>query len=466
MRMPALMNKVGTALARLVPEQRGKRLGVAVSGGPDSVALCDALVKLATVRGFHLTVLHVNHRLRPEADTEQQLVEQLCQRWQLPCIVEVLSPPEKDRGIEAWAREARYQFFRRVRAHYHLDAVAVGHTLDDQAETVLFRLLRGAARRGLAGIPPAREGWLIRPLLDCTRQEVLTYLAAEQLPYAIDPSNDDLRYARNKIRHLLLPFLEREFTSRIRYHLARLAMVMRTEEDWLEAQAHSAYVRVVDSPLVLSLTRLAAEPAALHRRILRQWLERSGRTYELAFSHLEAVYRLSAGQVRQMVALPGSVYVRREGDTLRIAPAQTSAALPYYCVLTPGQEVLLPAAGWSVTVSPLQPWTGPRHGARSADRWQAVFDAAFLSRGFFVRNMQPGDRIRPLGMQGHRKVHDVLVDAKIPAHRRKVFPLVVIGQDIAWVPGCVRGEAAKVTSSTRLICRVVVNPLPEKGKLC
>ncbi|MCS6927164.1 MAG: tRNA lysidine(34) synthetase TilS [Candidatus Binatia bacterium] len=461
------MRKVSVALSRLLPEPQGKRLGVAVSGGPDSVALCDALVQLAPARGIQLTVLHVNHRLRPQADAEQQLVEQLCRRWQLPCLVEVLSPPERHSGIEAWARQERYRFFQRVRDDHGLDAVAVAHTLDDQAETVLFRLLRGAARRGLAGMPATRGGWLIRPLLDCSRQEVMAYLGTRQLPYTVDPSNADLRYTRNKIRHLLLPFLAREFTPRICSHLANLAKVMRDEEDWLEAQARAAYMRVVAPSQVLSLVCLQAEPAALRMRILRHWLEQNGQTGELGFVHLEAVARLSAPGGRGQVTLPRGVSVQRVGNTLRIAPpARIETLSPYCCVLTPGQEVVLPQAGWRVMVSPLQPWNDPPHSARSADRWQAIFDGACLGQGFFVRPMQPGDRIRPLGMQGHRKVHDVFIDAKIPRHHRQAFPLILIGQEIAWVPGCVRGETARITAATRCICRVTVNPLPEKGKLC
>lgn len=465
--MLPLMRKVSAALSRLLPEPRGRRLGVAVSGGPDSVALCDVLAQLAPARELQLTVLHVNHRLRPEAEAEQQLVEQLCRCWQLPCLVEVLSPPERHSGIEAWARQERYRFFQRVRDRYGLEAVAVAHTLDDQAETVLFRLLRGTARRGLAGMPATRGGWLIRPLLDCSRQEVMAYLETRQLPYTVDPSNTDLRYTRNKIRHLLLPFLAREFTPRIRSHLAHLAKAMRSEEDWLEAQAQAAYLRVVDSSQVLSLPRLQAEPAALHMRILRRWLEQSGQARELGGAHFEAVARLSAPCGRGQVTLPRGVSVQRRGDTLCITPTvQAEPPSSYCCVLTPGQEVVLPQAGWRVAVSPVQPWDAPPHRARSADRWQAIFDGACLAQGFWVRTMQPGDRIRPLGMQGHRKVHDVLIDAKIPLHRRKAFPLIVVGQEIAWVPGCVRGEAATVTRATRLICRVVVNPLPEKGKLC
>lgn len=462
--MPKLVKKVSRALDHLLPQHQGKRLGVAISGGPDSVALCSALVRLAHTRGLRVIALHVNHRLRPEADAEQGLVANLCQHWQIPCLVEVLNPLERTGGIEAWSRSERYQFFQHVREQENLDAVALAHTLDDQAETVLFRLLRGSARRGLTGIPPTRGGWLIRPLLDCTRREVKAYLTAEGLPYAVDTSNADLRYSRNKIRHLLLPFLEREFSPRIRDHLVTFAKIARAEEEWLDALAHEAYARVVDSPLALSLSRFAAEPPALRPRILRHWLEQSGHTHDLGFAHIESVWRLSGSRGQGTVALPGHRLVRREGDILLIEKRSHQQRQPpsYRCLLTPGQTILLPHTGWRISVSEFRPWDGPPRLARSADRWQALFDGACLSAAFFVRSFHPGDRIRPLGMRGHRKVHDVLIDAKIPVPLRRVFPLFVVGQEIAWVPGCVRGEKAKVTPDTRSVCQITVSPLPEK----
>jgi tRNA(Ile)-lysidine synthase len=462
-RIPALVRKIGEALEQLLPDHRGKHLGVAVSGGPDSVALCHALVLLSSPRRLQLTALHVNHCLRPEAEAEQHLVETLCQRWQIPCVVTSVTPPEKKNGVENWARTERYRFFHQVREQSQLDAVVLAHTLDDQAETVLFRLLRGTAKRGLIGIPPTREGWLIRPLLDCTRQEVMAYLAAEHLPYAIDPSNADCRYTRNRIRHLLLPFLEREFSPRIRRHLVTLATTARAEEAWLEALARDASVRVVDSRNILSLLRLSAEPHALQSRILRQWLEQSGQTHEVSFAHIESVCRLAEGRIRGKVTLPGTLCVRREGDILTIEKKSEQCQSPPYCyALAPGQEVLLPQGNWRVAVSPLRPWSGPPHLARSLDPWFALFDGACLSETFLVRSFQSGDRIQPLGMRGHKKVHDVFIDAKVPLRLRCVFPLLVIGQEIAWVPGHVRGEKAKVTADTRFVCQIAVSPLPEK----
>jgi tRNA(Ile)-lysidine synthase len=452
--------KVGVALER-VPAAR--QVGVAVSGGPDSVALLSALVTLAPQRGLRLTVLHVNHALRLEADQEQRLVEDLCQRWQIPCEVERLTPPCSRGGIEAWARTERFRFFGAARERLSLDAVALAHTLDDQAETVLFRLLRGSARRGLTGIPPLREGWLIRPLLGCTRQEVMAYVTAQQLPYATDASNADLRYTRNKIRHLLLPLLEKEFSPQIRRHLAAVAETFRVEEEWLESLATVARERVQDGPLGISLQRLAAEPLALRARILRQWLEQTGQTHDIGFRHLESLGALSAGRIRGKVEVPGKMSVRRKGSRLVVEPKHAgSVAFPYCYALSPGQEVLIAEAGWRVAMTPPFSWSGSPADARSANLWQGIFDTAALSGGLTVRNFQPGDRIRPLGMKGHKKVHDIFVDAKVPSAYRRRLPLLVVGAEVAWVPGYVRGETAKVTSATRWVCRIEVNPLPDK----
>lgn len=440
-----------------------RRLGVGVSGGPDSVALLRALATLAPRRELYLTVLHVNHALRPEADREQRFVEFLCQRWQIPYAGEKLTPPRTRKGSEAWARTERYRFFRSAREHYQLHAVALAHTRDDQAETVLFRLLRGSGRRGVAGIAPIRDGWLLRPLLDCSRQEVMAYLAQLQLPYVTDPSNADLSYARNKIRHVLLPFLQREFSPHIRRRLASLAATFRIEEDWLESLAAAARERVQEGPAVIALERLEAEPAALRPRILRQWLEQTGNVAELGFDHFERLRALSERRLPGPIQLPGAVAIRREGKRLWLESKQHQPIRVWYSyVLAPGQEVRIPEAGWRITMTMPIAWDGPPVRARSTDRWQAIFDMTCLPDTLEIRNFQPGDRIRPLGMTGHKKVHDVFVDAKVPRVQRSLLPLLVHGGEVVWVPGYVRGEAARVTSATRWVCQVTANPLPEK----
>lgn len=458
MRTPRLVTKVEAALQKLLPVDQPTRLGVGVSGGPDSVALLGALVALAPRRGLALVGLHVNHALRPEAEQEQRFVETLCHRFGVPYVTTTLMPPLARQGIEAWARTQRYCFFRSALEHHGLDAVAVAHTMDDQAETVLFHLVRGSARRGLAGIPPLREGWIIRPLLGCSRQEVLTYLAAHTLPSVTDPSNADLLYTRNTIRHLILPMLERECAPQVRRHLASLADTLREEEEWLEALAAESRRRVQEGPYALSVSRLAVEPAALRTRVLRQWVEEVASVQEVTLVHLTSLRALSDGRVRGTVEVPGDFWVRRVGDGLHLERKHSHPLTPlsYTYRLVPEQDIFIPQGGWRIAMSALLPWDGSVAEVRTLDPWQALFDAAALSAdGVIVRNRRPGDRVRLLGGTGRKKVHDICIDRKIPPGQRQELPLVVIGEDIAWIPGHVRGEAAKITAATRQVYRLV-----------
>ncbi len=483
-----LERKVETALRRFFssPGQAGPgnqvvRLGVGVSGGPDSVALLSALLAQPSSVPSHLSVLHVNHGLRPEADHEQRYVERLCRLWQLPCFIKKLDFSPPPHGVEAWARNARYQFFEAVMEQEGLDYLALAHTRDDQAETVLFRLLRGSARRGLSGIPPSRtigtqgDKRLIRPLLDCSRQEVLEYLTDRRLSYVTDPSNADLGYARNRIRHRLLPLLATEFSPRISRHLAHLADTLREEEAWLETATTAARLRVQykrDGMPGLRVRAWATEPVALRVRILRQWLELIG--HHLGFIHLEQVRALAEGRVRGTVELPGSLQVRVEQDCL-IAEPKRFTSESYTYLLSCGQRLGLPAiphipgSGWQCWLSEPIAWQATPAQARTADPWRTFFDAALVSSGLRVRSVRPGDRIFPLGMAGRKKVYNVFSDAKLPRRLRLIFPLVVLGDDdseVAWVPGYVRGKTALVTPTTRSVCQCVVSPLPEKAELC
>jgi tRNA(Ile)-lysidine synthase len=465
--MRGLPFKVFSALKHFFPLVRNLRLGVAVSGGPDSVALLGALVELASREALQLTVLHVNHALRPEADQEQQLVEGLCRRWQLPCVVKTLTPPQVRRGIEAWARAERYQFFQQTKEQYSLDAVALAHTRDDQAETVLFRLLRGAGRRGLTGIPARRDAWVIRPLLSCSRQEVLTYIATKHLPYVTDASNTDLRYTRNKIRHMLLPLLEREFSPQIRQHLVQTAESLRQEEAWIEEQARSAYERAQEGENRLSRTCLLAESQALRPRIFRMWLERSKNSTEVSFLHLQRLCALAEGKIVGQVELPGTLIVRREDDFLVLTKKHSHPVVHSYRYdITFGESLKIPETGWEIDASWSVVWNGTPFAARLRDPWLAVFDMDALSGPLIVRSCEPGDRMRPLGMQGQKKIHDIFIDKKIGVAQRRLWPLVLCGAEIIWVPGCVRGEQGKVTTATRRVCWFTVNPLPENEKLC
>lgn len=465
--MRGLPSKVFSALKRFFTSVRNLRLGVAVSGGPDSVALLGALVELASRNALQLVVLHVNHALRSEADQEQQLVEDLCRRWQLLCVTKTLTPPQVRSGIEAWARAERYQFFQQAKDLHRLDAVALAHTRDDQAETVLFRLLRGSGRRGLTGIPARRDTWVIRPLLSCSRQEVVEYLAIKQFPYVTDASNTDLQYTRNKIRHMLLPLLEREFSPQIRQLLVQTAESLRLEETWLEEQAQAAYNRVRMGDERLSRPGMLAESPALHSRIFRIWLEHRRSSPEVGFLHLQRLCALVEGKIVGRVELPGARVVHQEGDWLVLTKKQAHPADPSYRYeVTLGESLKISEIGWEINASWPMAWNETSFAAHLRNPWMAVFDVDALSQPLLVRSCKPGDRIRPLGMRGRKKIHDIFIDKKIMLPQRRLWPLVLCGEEIIWVPGCVRGEQGKVTTATQRVCWITANPLPENEKLC
>ena len=455
-----LEHKLWASLQKLLPDKSGLRIGVACSGGPDSVALLSGLMTIAPLRGYRLTVLHVNHGLRLESDQEYDMVQALCQQWRVPLKVKKLESPHGLTGIEAWAREARYAFFQQNTAACPLDYVATAHTQDDQAETVLFHAMRGSARRGLAGIPPVRDNWLIRPFLNCSRREIAVYTKEKKLSYVTDPSNADVRFTRNKIRHVLLPFLEQEFSPQIRRHLASLAETTREEEDWLEGLATSARRRITAQDNSLSLLTLNKEPSALRSRILRQWVE--GQVQDLKTVHVLRLRELSEGKIQGTVQLPERKSVVREGTCLILQTQRPSVTeRGYHYALQAGQSWRL-TSRWNLTVSTALEWKGDLSAARCSDLWSAFFDCDISSTEYkcIVRTARAGDRIHPLGMRGHRKVQDVFVDTKIPQSLRPGFPVVEINGEIAWIPGCVRGIIAAVTVATRRVYRMQVNPLP------
>ncbi len=449
--------------------EQGTRVGVAVSGGPDSVALLAALRELQPQWDLTLVVAHVDHGLRQEAVQEREMVKELCQRWDLPCVVRELAPGGRKSGIEAWAREERYRFFAEVKEAYGLDYMALGHTQDDQAETVLFRLLRGSGRNGLGGISPVREGWLIRPLLACSRTEVFAYLVEQNLPFATDSTNANTIYTRNRIRHLLLPLLEREFSPQVRQHLAHLADLMREEEVLLVKVAQECLTRVQEPSGALSIPRLQIEPDGLRMRVVRMWLlEHMGRVGEISFAHVARVLDLmNQGPTTGRLDLPYGLRVVREYDILRREKQITRVPVPYVYTLFPGEELVLSETGWHISLSvPVFWWEGQSQQSGTAQGWQTLFDVGVLDGGITVRNFQPGDRVCPRGMTGHKKVKNVFIDAKVSPAQRHTLPLVVAGEEVVWVPGYVRGKWGEVTPQTKKVCTVIVKPLPGKRELC
>ena len=337
MRLPFLVAAVDRALRAAGPLPSRATIVVGLSGGADSVALTDALAALRRRRGLRLVAAHLDHGLRPGSAEDAAFCAGLCRSLDVPlrsgrADVRARAAREKG-GIEQAARRERFAFLRRVAAEEGAAAIAVAHTRDDQAETLLLRLLRGAGATGLAGMRP-RSGDVVRPLLAVSRQEVLDYLRERGLAWQEDPSNLDPAHRRNRVRHELLPYLEARFNPRVRAALARTAALLADEAAHVRAEAEAlldGIAREEDGAVVLRRAPLAGAPKALARAALRQALARAGGLGQVGADHVERLLRLACAKAPsgRRLPLPGGREARFTRDEVRIErpPGKSGKAL-------------------------------------------------------------------------------------------------------------------------------------------
>ena len=435
----------------------GETVLVAVSGGADSTALLDVLDELRGPLALTLEVAHVHHGLRPEADAEAARVEALCAERGLPyhiARVEVrrAGPGADWAGLEAAARQRRYAALREIAAEVGAARIATGHTADDQAETVLMRLLEGAGPGGLAGIPP-RRGALVRPLLACRRAEIEAYLRARGMRWTEDGSNRDPAFLRNRLRHDVLPWLATALDRDIVDHLARGAAVARAAVADVERRAAEALAAAADadgSALVVDVARLATLPDDVSLAVLRLALARCGHRGPLRGPAVRALAAVLAAPRARPVRV-GALRVERSGSRLRVGIAPLPSLVTRQW---DGQgELALPEAGLSLrAVHRSRPvdWVPPR------DPRHAVFDADRLPAALVVRARRRGDRIAPLGGPQWRRLKTLLIDGAVPRWERARVPILEAAGEILWVAGVRRGRAAPVTAATARLWEVTL----------
>lgn len=454
---------------RLFPQ--GARVLAAVSGGPDSVALLYLLHELASASRLHLAGLaHLDHRLRgSESARDAEFCRQLADSVRLPLemgSVDVAGEMARRRtSLEETARAVRYDFLEGARVRLGAEVVAVGHTRDDQAETVLLRLLRGAGTRGMSGIHP-RAGTVVRPLLDISRRDVVRYLASRGLSFVEDSSNRDVTRARNRIRHEILPALTAGFGEAVPAVLARQADIAREDDAVLAGLAAEAASRIVQSSkeqVALAVEPLQREPPAIARRVVQRAIEGLGEPRP-GLVHIDAVLALLAAGRPASLDLPGRrraelrraggvLVIRRHSAAVRSDPADWAHHLPI-----PGR-VAVPEAGLTC-LAVRQPFDHGRGLPFRAGGLTATLAGTEVGPTLVIRAWQPGDRLRPLGLGGQKKVQDLFVDRKVPrAHRGRVPIVTDESGRIVWVAGHALAEAFRVTPATKSVVVLSFEPL-------
>ncbi len=453
----------------------GDRVLAAVSGGPDSVALLSVLAALAPSWNLTLQAVHVNHGLRgAESDEDATFVAGLCDRLGVALAIErvTLTGPagrRKGRSLQERAREARYAAMVRVATVLRMDKIALGHTADDQAETLMMWMLRGSGTAGLAGIPPARGPLVIRPLLDVGRAEIMAYLEAQGLPFRVDSSNAKPLYLRNRVRHELLPVLKR-FNPGLLGVLKRQAEILREEDLCLDQLVFEHLARLTREDgageFVVDRAGLLALPLALRRRMVRTLIRRtSGLQQGPTFGAVAAVLdRVVQGRSGAATAVAG-VLVAREYGSIRFRSSVPEGTEAVSLPLPVPSTIRWPLTGQTIRVSLRDLSSAHPPTIPTPSRSVAILDADLFTMELVVRSWAAGDAFRPLGMRGRRKkLQDYFADMKLPRAARRRVPLLVAPEGILWVGGHRPDHRFCATAaSTRIVIAELLDPSPNGG---
>lgn len=470
-----LLKKVEQTIAAHRMLRPGDRVLVALSGGIDSMTLLSALSALAPALDISLVIAHLDHQMRPDSARDAEFVRHVAQEQRLPFLIQAIDVPayiaKQHCSPEEGARAVRYRFLERAAKGLQAQAIALGHTRDDQVETFLMRLIRGAGAAGLSGIPAMRAPF-IRPLIDCTRREISACAQERHLAYRQDPTNAQLDFLRNRVRHELLPLLSR-YNPRIAETLWRTQQRLSQIDRYLESLGQDL--------LEESVVEHQAETLLLHKEPFK------GQPEVLKLYALRAALRRLRGDLRgidaiHLEALLAEFERRRSGAAIELpdgwrgfnqnshfllsraagATAQGTFAVCEYLLRSQG-ETILAEIGWRFR---LKSWAKRgRLPAESSPRevghhLEIDLDYAKIDGPLAVRRRRRGDRFHPLGMEGRKKLQDFFVDEKVPRAERDWVPLVVDRQGIVWVVGWRLSDAYKIVPETKQILHMSAEPLP------
>ena len=465
----------------------GDSVLVCVSGGPDSVALLHIILSLSQRFSLRVGVAHLNHCLRQkDSDNDAEFVEFLARKFDLPCYIKEKDVNkyrhEKKLSPEEAARIVRYRFFESAAAQYMFNKIALGHNADDNAELVIMRLLRGSGPLGISGIPPVRDGKIIRPLIKLTKSEILEFLTVNGLKFVLDKSNNDERYLRNRIRHRLIPLLKSSYNRKIVETINRFASIVSSEEEWIDDLINSMFNKSVltaeNNSVTFSIFSINELHLAARRRIIRKAIaEIKGNLRRITFSHIDSIISLlNSGPALGHIDLPDRIRIKRDGDIISFSREKEALRdlhkkLGDENKLSFEYRILKPEAGFKADIFPmsllikelgLNMEFSEINIENLSDIYRAEHNVAFFDMdklGFplVLRNVRPGDRFQPFGMSGTQKVKKYFINNKISRIQRDRCPILLSQEKIMWVVGCRIDDRFKVKQSTGNILKVEVS---------
>ncbi len=456
-----MLDRVAGIISRYSMTAPGGRVGVAVSGGADSVCLLHLLRDLAPALDLRLTVIHLNHKLRAdESDRDEEFVRHLAGSLGYPLLAEAVDVAGAGGNLEQAGRRARWSFYRSLIAANRVDVVATGHTSSDQAETVLYRLLRGSGTAGLSGIRPITDDGIIRPLLDCSREEVEKYLTQKGIRWRDDSSNQERAFLRNRIRHDLLPQLKREYNPALPRALAQMALLAQEDERYWTAELDrlaASELTVAGEAILLVCPKLVALPKAMARRLLRRAIAMAkGDLRRIDFEHVEALLQLAAaGEGHGRLQLP-DLDVFRSFEWLRIAPPREGSRTDrdYRFEVVPPAKVRIPGGRSSIYLDLLE------ISETGYTKKGCLLDLDRVTEPLELRNWRPGDRYAP-AKRSDEKVKTLFQQERVPIWERQGWPVLTSGDRIVWARKF--GVSAEVSPSASTITVVCVTEIADAG---
>lgn len=432
----------------------GETALVAVSGGIDSVVLLDLLQRLAPDYGASLHLAHLDHGLRRSSSADARFVERLATERGLPLHASRLDPETlaayRAQGAEGAARAARYAFLESVAAEVEADRIALGHTADDQVETILHRLARGAGAAGLRGVPPVRPPY-IRPLIEATRSEILEYARARKLTWRVDPSNVDPSFARNRIRRRVVPELE-SINPRAGEAIRRAALLAAEADEANRFLIATLWDAVCSDEgqarLTLRRGTLSTYPHAVQKLLLREGARRvRGDLSGIAHDHIEAGARLVAGGASHgELSLPG-LHIRVQSDEILLTRSDETPPQAWAYPVGLG-ETVIPDPSLTIRLA----MTGGRASRTNLeDRWTEHADADRIAFPMVLRSRRDGDRFTPLGLGKSIKLKNLLINERVPYYDRDRVPLLCDREKIVWVVGVRLSNEVRITDTTQRV---------------
>ena len=425
--------------------QKGDRVLVAYSGGPDSSAL---LIALKHLYDDKIAAVYVNHQLRgKESEKEETFVRTFCKSRNIPLFVETIQWKKRPSDLELTARKRRYRHLAKVAQEQGFQKIALAHHRDDAVETFLLHLIRGSGPSGLGGLQPKRDIY-IRPMLDCTHAEVLAYLKQHRIRFFTDTSNRNLNFTRNRIRHRLIPLIEKQFNPQFSTAVYRTSLWI-AEQNRLVMKLLQPYKELAknQSQDCWSVDRSDWEKMDpdLQKAFLRMILHEMDRDLQLSSKNLKSL--VQSIDKRKTMELPGFLKVQQSKNSIQFLKKNQRIGMIEMDVPSPGTYRFAPGnatLNFSVTS------TSDYHPAANV----AYLDAGRASFPLYIRNWKKGDSFRPLGMKGHKKLSDFLIDKKVPKQARKMIPLVYKDDDLVWLAGYQIHHDYRVTEGTEQLLRI------------